>query len=68
MERKETLKRTERLGMRKKQEGKTYSTPAAPEYPTYVESVLKKEIFACGFVFFPSPFHDVCQSGEAETL
>lgn len=57
MERKETLKRTERLGMREKQEGKTYYTPAAPEYPTYVQSVLKKEIFACGFFFslsFPS--------------
>lgn len=54
MERKEMLKRTERLGMRKNQEGKTYSTPAAPEYPTYVESVLKKEIFACGFPLPPS--------------
>lgn len=66
MERKETSKRTERLGMRKNQEGKTYSTPAAPEYPTYLESVLKKEIFACGY-FFPL-FHYVFQLQEAEIL
>lgn len=49
MERKETLKRTKRLGMRKNQEGRTYSTPTAPKCSTTVDTVLKKEIFDYGF-------------------
>lgn len=72
MERKEMLKRTKRLRMRKKREGKTYSTSTAPEYPTCVESVLKKEIFAVGFFwvwfFFSSLFHGVSELGESGML
>lgn len=49
MERKETLKRTKRLGMRKNQEGRTYSTPTAPKCSTTVDTVLKKETFDYGF-------------------
>lgn len=55
MEREETLKRTERLGIRKNEEGKILHLRGSGVCGACVESVLKKEILSCDYFCLSFP-------------